>query len=69
MHVLVTCKNEDDSTKMKELEWSQHFFPLCLCERARADNSAALSPIWPNFERVRDVMNVLVTCKHEEDPI
>ena len=24
MHVLVTCKNEDDS-KMKELEWSQDF--------------------------------------------
>ena len=25
MHVLVACKNEDDSIKMKELEWSQHF--------------------------------------------
>ena len=25
--------------------------------------------IWPNFELVRDVMDVLVTCKYEEDPI
>ena len=26
-------------------------------------------PIWPNFELVRDVIDVLVTCKYEEDPI
>ena len=25
MHVLVSCKNEDDPIKMKALEWSQHF--------------------------------------------
>ena len=36
--------------------------------RSRAANSAVLGPIWPNFELVRDVMNVLVTCKYEEDP-
>ena len=34
-----------------------------------AANSAVLSPIWPNFELVRDVIDVLVTCKYEEDPI
>ena len=34
-----------------------------------ADNYAVLGPIRPNFELVRDVMNVLVTCKYEEDPI
>ena len=34
-----------------------------------AANSAVLGPIWPNFELVRDVMDVLVTCKYEEDPI
>ena len=32
-------------------------------------NSAVLGPIWPNFELVRDVMDVLVTCKYEEDLI
>ena len=37
--------------------------------RSRAANSAVLSPIWPNFEVVGGVMNVLVTCKFEEDPI
>ena len=26
-------------------------------------------PIWPNFELVRDVMDVLVICKYEEDLI
>ena len=34
-----------------------------------AANSAVLGLIWPNFELVRDVMDVLVTCKYEEDPI
>ena len=37
--------------------------------RSRAANSAVLGPIWLNFELVRDVMDVLVTCKYEEDPI
>ena len=37
--------------------------------RSRAANSAVLSPIWPNFELVRDFINVLVTCKYEEHPI
>ena len=34
-----------------------------------AANYAVLGPIWPNFKLARDVMNVLVTCKYEEDPI
>ena len=37
--------------------------------RSRAANSAVLGPIWPNFKLVRDLINVLVTCKYEEDPI
>ena len=59
--------------KMKELECSQDFSHYksmgIFFRRSRADNSAVLGPIWPNFELVRDVMNVLVTCKYEEDPI
>ena len=35
----------------------------------RAANSAVLGLIWPTFELIRDVMDVLVTCKYEEDPI
>ena len=54
-------------SKIEELECSQHY--TSIFQRVRADNSAVLGPIWPNFELVRDVMNVLVTCKYEEDPI
>ena len=49
------------------------FLPLLVygdfSRRSRAANSAVLCPIWPNFELVRDVMDVLVTFKYEEDPI
>ena len=49
------------------------FLPLYVygdfSRRSRATNSAVLGPIWPNFELVRDVMNVLVICKYEEDLI
>ena len=37
--------------------------------RSRAANSAVYSPIWSNFELVRDFMVVLLTCKNEEDLI
>ena len=40
-----------------------------LARRPRAANSAVLGPIWPNFELIRDVMDVLITCQYEEDPI
>ena len=59
-------------SKMKELECSQdfsHYKSMGIFPDARAANSAVLGPIWPNFELVRDVMDVLVTCKYEEDPI
>ena len=59
--------------KMKALEFSQDFSHYKsirdFSRRSRAANSAVLGPIWPNFELVRDVMDVLVTCKYEEDPI
>ena len=60
-------------SKMKELECSQDFSHYksmgIFSRRSRAANSAVLGPIWPNFKLVRDVINVLVTCKYEEDPI
>ena len=31
--------------------------------------STVLGPIWPNFEFVLDVMDVLVNYQYEEDPI
>ena len=60
-------------SKMKELEYSQDFSQYksmgIFSRRSRAANSAVLGPSWPNFELVRDVMNVFFTCKYEEDPI
>ena len=73
MHVLVTCKNEDDRFKNEVARVFTIFLPLQVngdsSRRSRAANSAVLGPIWPNFELVRDVIYVLVTCKYEEDPI
>ena len=58
---------------MKELEWSQHFShykSIGIFPEAQGQlTPQAMFPIWPNFESVRDVMAVLVTCKNEEDPI
>ena len=59
-------------SKMKELECSQdfsHYKYGDFSRRSTAANTAVLGTIWPNFELVRDVMDVLVTCKYEEDPI
>ena len=59
-------------SKMKELECSQdfsHYKPMGFSRCSIEDNSAVLGPIWPNFELVRDLINVLVTCKYEEDLI
>ena len=52
-------------TKMKELEFHKISSIISLW----GANSTVLGPIWPNFKLVRDVMDVLVTCKYEEYPI
>ena len=73
MHVLVTRKNEDDLIKNERARVFTRFLPLYVygdfSRRSRAANSAVLGRIMPNFELVRDIMVVLVTCKYEEDPI
>ena len=59
-------------SKMKEPECSQdfsHYVYGDFSRQSRAANSAVLGPIRPNFELARDVMDVLVTCKYEEDLI
>ena len=60
-------------SKMKELDCSQDFSYYksmgIFSRRSRAAISAVLGPIWPNFELVRDVIDVLVTCQYEIDPI
>ena len=73
MHVLVTCKNEEDQIKNEGARLFTRFLPLYVygdfTRRSRAANSAVHNSIWSNFELVRDFMVVLLTCKNEEDPI
>ena len=73
MHVLVTCKNEEDPIKNEGARVFTRFLPLKVYGnfsiRSRAANSAVLGPIWLKFELVRDIIVVLVTCKDKQDPI
>ena len=58
-------------SKMKELECSQdfsHYKSMGIFPDAKGQLTPQ-SLVWPNFQLVRDVMDVLVTCKYEEDPI
>ena len=72
MHVLLTCKNEVDQIKNEGARVFTRFLPVKVygdfSRRSRAANSTVLGPLWPNFELVRDVKDVLVTCQYE-DPI
>ena len=68
MYVLVTCKNEEDPIINEGARVFTTFLSLYVYgdffRRSRAVNSAVLgpmTPIWPNFELVRDIMDVLVT--------
>ena len=67
IHVLITCKYEKNPIKNSGENVMTVYGDFS--RRSRAANSAVFGPIWPNFELVRDVMDVLVTCKYEEDPI
>ena len=73
MHVLVTCKNEDDQFKNEGARVFTRFLQLQVygdfSRRSRAANSAVLGPIKSNFELGQDFMVVLLTCKNIEDPI
>ena len=52
-------------SKMKALEWSQHYW---FFTRSRAANSEVSDGILPKFEPIQAFMVDLVTSKNEEDP-
>ena len=60
-------------SKMKELECSQdfsHYKSMGIFPDAQGQlTPQSLVRSGKNFELVQDVMDVLVTCKYEEDPI
>ena len=69
---LVICKNEEDPSKMKVLEWSQHFphyKSMGIFPEAQVQLTQVPGRILPNFEPIRDFMVVLVTCKNKEEQI
>ena len=72
MHVLVTCKNEEDPIKNEGVRVFTRFLLLKVygdfSRHSRTANSAVHGRIWSNIELVQDFMVVLVTCKNEEDP-
>ena len=71
MHVLVTCKNEEDQIENEGARLFTIFLSLYVygdfSRRSRAANSAVHGPIWSNFELV--AMVVLLTCINKEDQI
>ena len=73
MVVLVTCKNDEDQSKMERTRVLTIFLPLqvygIFSRGARTDNSADPGLILPNFKPIQDVIVELVTCKNEDDPI
>ena len=56
MVVLVTCKMKKIQSKLKVLEWSQHYSLVCKV------SDGILPKLFQAF------IIVLVTCKYEEDP-
>ena len=68
MDVFVTSRKKKDPIKIEGLRVATtqniDFF-----KHSRADNSAVRRWIWSKFEHIRDVIDVLVIFKYEEDPI
>ena len=68
------AKYEKDPIKNSRAKVETSFFPLwgffqTFFRRSRAVNSAVGGPIRPNFELVRDLMHVIVTCKFEKERV
>ena len=73
MVVLVTCRNDENQSKMERTRVLTIFLPLQVygnfSRGARTANSTDPGLILPNFEPIHYVLAELVTCKNEDDPI
>ena len=73
MHVLITCKNEDDSIKNEWARVVTTFFLLYVYgifpDAQGQLIPLSFCPIRPDFEFLLDEIDVPVTCTNEEDPI
>ena len=72
MHVLVDCKYEKDLMKKRRKCDVVIFSIKSLWDffrRSRAANSVVYDRNSPNFELLRSLMYIIVTCKYEMNPI
>ena len=58
-------QNKDDPIKKRALEWPQDYMSIFQTPKGRYFRSHG--EILPKFELIRTFMNVLNTCKNEED--
>ena len=65
MHVIITCKYEKDQKKNSPEKVKTPFFPIITLSVTMETSGW----IWPNFKLIKALMNVIITCKHEKDPI
>ena len=73
MVVLVTCKNEEDSSKNESTRVVTTFSQY-KSTKICPDTQGHLTPqtlilIWQNAKPIQDFIVVLVICKNDEDPI
>ena len=66
MDVLVTCKYEEDLIKNEGARVATTLYSN-FSRRARVDYTCVGVGIWPKFELIQAFMNVLGTCKNEDD--
>ena len=65
MHVQI-IKSHKNLIKTKRISREGQIWSF---RHSRASNSEVNSPIWPEFELIRDFMAVLISCKFEDDLI
>ena len=66
MVVVLTCQNKENPIKMLLLFFQSVNINIVF-RHSRVANSAARDGIGPKFELIETSMDVLVTCKNEED--
>ena len=65
MHVIVTCKYEKERMKNSRKKERHRFFFI----KPLSVTMETSGWIWPNFKLIQALMYVIITCKHEKDPI
>ena len=65
MHVLDTCKNEEDQIKNEGARVLTTLYSNF--SDAQGQITLVCCGIWPKIELIQAFMHVLVTCKNEDD--